>query len=579
MMKKLTVTSLILIVAMILGACGSTTALVKTQVANLVGPAEQSSAPAAQTNGQLQPVSQNQAPAPTATPGAPPVELPAGTASQLAAYEGALSQIYETVNPSVVNIHVLVGGTQTNQGDQNLPQIPGLPFGFGPNQNQGPNSMPQGEALGSGFVWDKQGHIVTNNHVVDGSTQIDVTFSDGTTVPATVVGRDPDSDLAVIKVDISADKLQPVTLGDSNQVKVGQIAVAIGNPFGLEGSMTTGIISAIGRVVPANETAAVSGAPSYSIPDIIQTDAPINPGNSGGVLVNDEGQLIGVTFMIESSTQSNAGIGFAIPSKIVSKVVPSLIQNGAYEHPYIGISGRSLIPALAEAMNLDSTQRGALVGDITPGSPADKAGLKGSAKAATINGQSVNVGGDVITAIDGTQVQGMDDLISYLANSTSVGDKVTLTILRNGKQMTLDLTLAARPSEQPSAQVPSGNQQPRQARAYMGITAGTMVPQIAEAMGLPNDQTGVLVEQVQTGGPADNAGMQGSYKSVSINGQPVMIGGDVIIAIDGNDVTSMEDLSSMLQNYNTGDRITVTVLRDGSKMDLQVTLGERPSGQ
>jgi serine protease Do len=243
-----------------------------------------------------------------------------------------------------------------------------------------------------------------------------------------------------------ANQLQPVQMGDSNQIKVGELAIAIGNPFGLSGTMTTGIISALGRTYPVDNSGAQTG-PSYTIPDVIQTDAPINPGNSGGVLVNDQGQLLGVTFAIESSTNSSSGIGFVLPSASVQRVVPSIIQTGKYEHAFIGISGVGLTAQLATAMSLDAGQRGALVEDVTPNGPAEKAGLKGSSKQLDINGTTENVGGDVITAIDGQAIKSMDNLIAYLANSTNVGQKVTLTILRDGKQMSVDVTLGLRPTQ------------------------------------------------------------------------------------------------------------------------------------
>jgi len=316
--------------------------------------------------------------------------------------------------------------------------------GFGNNNNN--QSQQLSQALGSGFVWDTKGDIVTNNHVVDGATKIEVTFSDGTTVPATIVGQDPYSDLAVIKVDVSADKLSPVTMADSAQVKVGEIAIAIGNPYGFEGSMTVGTVSGLGRDLPTSQVDQTSGA-SYSIPDVIQTDASINPGNSGGVLVNDLGQVIGVTSALESASGSSSGIGFAIPSEIVSKVVPSLISTGKYEHPYLGISGTDLTPDIAQAMNLPSDTRGALVEQVTTGGPADKAGLKASETVVTVNGVQGTVGGDVITAIDGHTINSMSDLIAYLAINTQVGQTVSLTILRNGQNQTVQLTLGNRPSQ------------------------------------------------------------------------------------------------------------------------------------
>ena len=384
----------------------------------------------------------NQAPALPATMQAAPVTSQGTVPSRapgdlLAAYEGTLENIYAMVSPSVVNVRVVQKVDASSSG---LSQIPGFPF-FSLPQGQQPQQLYQ-SVLGSGFVWDQSGDIVTNNHVIDGADKIEVAFSDGTIVPATLVGTDPDIDLAVIKVDVDAAQLQPVQLADSSAVKVGQLVIAIGNPFGLEGTMTTGIISAVGRSLPADE----SSTQSYTIPDVIQTDAPINPGNSGGVLADTQGHVLGVTSAIESPVRANTGIGFAIPSAIVNNVVPALIKDGKYVHSWLGISGTTLVPDLAKAMNLDAGQRGALVEEIFPKSPAEKAGLRGSSQQVIIDGQTANVGGDVITAIDDQPVVEMDDLIAYLARNTKVDQKVNLTILRDGKQERLDVILAARPS-------------------------------------------------------------------------------------------------------------------------------------
>jgi serine protease Do len=365
------------------------------------------------------------APAP-ADPTVPAAPVGSASADLLAAFEGTLENVYTAVNPSVVNINVL------------LPVDTSSLFLFQQN-SQTPQYQ---EASGSGFVWDKQGRIVTNNHVVDGADKIQVTFYDGTIVPATVVGTDPDSDLAVVQVDVPADELHPVQVADSTQVKVGQLAVAIGNPFALQNTMTVGIVSAMGRSLPASEN--TTQGPVYTIPDIIQTDAPINPGNSGGVLVDDEGRLIGVTAAIESPTQASAGIGFAIPSAIVQKVVPVLIKTGHYEHPRLGVSGTDLTPELATAMGLQADQRGALIIEVSPNGPADKAGLQGSDRQVDINGQQVPVGGDVIVAVDGQPVKTFDDLVVYLTRNAEVGQTVTLTVLRQGNEMQVSVTLEAR---------------------------------------------------------------------------------------------------------------------------------------
>jgi serine protease Do len=369
--------------------------------------------------------------APTAVAPVPVSNIVPAT-SNLAAFESTFEQIYTQVNPSVVNIQVVEQATTTT--------------GNGRFGNNSPFGQPQvSQALGSGFVWDKQGDIVTNNHVVNGATSISVTFADGTTVDAKVVGQDPNADLAVIKVDVAADKLQPVTVADSTQVKVGQIVIAIGNPFGFSGSMSQGIVSGLSRTIPADSSNSATGG-TYAIPDIIQTDAAINPGNSGGVLVDDQGQLIGVTSAMESSSNSSSGVGFVIPSAIVEKVVPALIKDGKYDHPYLGLSGTTLTPDLAQAMNLKASQKGVLVITVVDNGPSAKAGLKPSDQAATVSGQQMNVGGDVITAVNGQAVNRFEDLTSYLLSQTAPGQTVTLTVLRGGQEQSVKLTLGTLPT-------------------------------------------------------------------------------------------------------------------------------------
>lgn len=527
-----------------------------------------------------------------------PARAPLGTAQGIATadLQATLEKIYQEVSPSVVNIQVTKSVSASDM--QGMPQFPGLPSfpGFPnlPNGNDNGNTpqMPQfAQALGSGFVWDNQGHIVTNNHVVADTTEIHVTFSDGVTVPATLVGADPDSDLAVIKVDPAKVKLYPVTVADSTQVKPGQFAVAIGNPYGLEGSMTFGIVSALGRSLPATGSGnSTQSGPSYTIPDIIQTDAPVNPGNSGGVLLDLEGHLIGVPTAIESQSGQSSGIGFAVPSEIVQRVAPVLIGKGVVQHPYIGISGTTLTPELATAMGLPETQRGVLVATVADNSPAAKASLVGSEKTVQILGQDVSVGGDVITAIDGQPVKRFDDLVSYLA-TLEVGQRVELTVLRGGKETNATLTLAARPSSTPATantqqqgqgqqgQGQQGGGQPNAAagKAYLGINGATVTPELATAMGLPQDQQGVLVANVASGSPADAAGLRGSSKTATVGGQEVMVGGDVIVKANGSPVTSIEELVKLIQGQNPGDKLDLTVLRDGNQDQLTVTLAARPS--
>jgi serine protease Do len=492
---------------------------------------------------------------------APAVELP--PSEGVLALEGTLEQIYEQVNPSVVNIRVVQKVSAEDMGNLQMPFF-SLPEG----QDQLPDQYQSG--LGSGFVWDSQGHIVTNNHVIEDADKIVVTFSDGTSLPAELVGTDPDSDLAVIKVDLPAG-IEPLALADSDTVKVGQLAIAIGNPFGLSGTMTMGIVSALDRSLPAN----MGVGPSYSIPDLIQTDAPINPGNSGGVLVDDQGLVVGVTFAIESSVGQSAGIGFAIPSAIVQKVVPTLISDGSFEHAWLGISGTSLVPELSDAMGLDETQRGVLVIDVMPSSPAEKAGLRNSSDQVEIEGQQLPVGGDVIVAIDGQKVQDMDDLIAYLVGQTEVGQQVELTLLRDGKQETVSVTLMARPGTDESALAESSQSQPEAAQgARLGIYGLDMNETIAQAMDLPADPQGILVEQVEAGSAADEAGLQGSDQSFTYQGQEINIGGDVITAIDGQSLTGIQELRYILSLMNPGRDVRLSVIRDGRTVEVPVTLGQ-----
>jgi S1-C subfamily serine protease len=290
--------------------------------------------------------------------------------------------------------------------------------------------------------------------------------------------------------------------------------------------------------------------------------------------VDDQGGLIGVNTAIESSSNSNSGVGFAIPSTIVSRVVPELISNGKYEHPYLGISGTSITPDIATAMKLAATQRGALVEEIVPNGPADKSGLQGSDRQVTIDGNPVNVGGDVITAIDGSPVKSMDDIIAYLADHTDIGQKVTLTLLRDGKEKSIGITLEARPAKTETTQ--TNTTANSQTPVWLGIAGQPLTPEINKEMNLPTDQTGILIEQVQSGGPADQAGMHGSFKPVLINGQRVLIGGDVITSIDGTSIANFDDLQAYLQNAKPGQQVKLTILRDGSEQTLSATLAEHP---
>jgi len=372
-------------------------------------------------------------------PTPPPATTPPASAGLLAALEETLEHIYIQVNPSVVNVQVEQRQVVRSPVQ---PESRGIPSRRAPTPQEPQELIRQG--VGSGFVWDTAGHIVTNNHVVAGADRITVTLHDGTTAPAKVVGTDPESDLAVAQVDLPADQLRPVQLADSTQVKVGQLTAVFGNPFGLQNTMTVGFVSALGRALPVG--ADDEHGPTYTMTDILQTDAPLNPGNSGGVLVDDAGRVIGVTSAIISPVGVSAGIGFAIPSAVVQKVVPVLIQTGHYAHPWLGMSGTSLTPELATAMGLKPEQRGVLVVDVVPDGPADRAGVHGSDRQLTIDGARVHLGGDVIVALDGQPVMGSDDLVTALARRTEVGQAVFLTLLGQGQAHTVRVTLAARPA-------------------------------------------------------------------------------------------------------------------------------------
>ena len=288
--------------------------------------------------------------------------------------------------------------------------------------------------VGSGFVFDKKGHIITNAHVVNDARKIVVTFLDGRSYNAEMIGVDKFTDIAVIKVNADL-KLSPLLIGDSSNLKVGEPIAAIGNPFGLSGSMTAGIVSQLGRLLP-------SGL-GYSIPDVIQTDAAINPGNSGGPLLNMRGEMVGINTAIQSATGEFTGVGFAVPSQTVAKIVPTLIEKGEYRHPWIGIQGQDIDPDLANVLGLKDA-KGLLVVSVIDDSPAQKAGLIGSER--SIEGTRYIVGGDIILAVDGIEVRQIDDILIHLQRAKSVGDDLVLEILRDGRTTNITVILQERPN-------------------------------------------------------------------------------------------------------------------------------------
>jgi S1-C subfamily serine protease len=291
--------------------------------------------------------------------------------------------------------------------------------------------------VGSGFVFDKIGHIITNAHVVKDANKVTITFLDGRSYNAEIIGSDEFTDIAVVKVNADLELLHPLSLGDSSNLKVGEQIAAIGNPFGLSGSMTSGIVSQLGRLLPSDN--------GYSIPDVIQTDAAINPGNSGGPLINMHGGIVGINTAIQSATGEFTGVGFAIPSQTVAKIVPTLIEKGEYKHPWIGISGRDIDPDLAKVLELKDAV-GFLVVTVVEDSPASKAGLIGSDKTIETEGISYAVGGDIILTVDGKEVRKIDDILIHLQRAKTIGDEMVLEILRDGRTTNVTVILEQRPN-------------------------------------------------------------------------------------------------------------------------------------
>jgi len=331
----------------------------------------------------------------------------------LKAKEFQLNTIYSTSLPSIVHIKVR----------QTVP-------GFFQNQER--------TGQGSGFIWDTEGNIVTNYHVVASASIVDVEFADGSQYSASVIGLDPNSDLAIIKVNPNGKILTPLNLGDSTNVKVGNHTIVIGSPFGQEFSMSTGIVSAIKRTVPSQNA-------MFSIPNVIQTDAAINPGNSGGPLLDIEGNVIGINSQIISRSGGNQGIGFAIPINSVKKIIPTLIKGEKFEYPYIGITGMDLNTNLKKALEIDSEIKGVMIVDVVKGSPADLGGLLGYTGTVSDNDNSYPFGGDILTAINTIPIKSMSDLLTLLFSDYSPGDSVIFTILRDSISFDLDITLISRP--------------------------------------------------------------------------------------------------------------------------------------
>ena len=452
-----------------------------------------------------------------------------------------------------------------------------------------------GSRQGSGFIYDNLGHIITNYHVVadPGESQetslsdkdFHITFLDGTTYIGRVIGADLYSELAVLKVEnITGDSLIPLPLGNSSQVRIGQVVLAVGNPFGLSGSMTEGIVSGFGRILPSSvpqgDLLLRQDAPSLLIPNLIQTDAAINPSNSGGPLLNTAGEVIGMNTEIFSNSGEYAGVGSAIPSDIIRKVVPELISTGTYRHPYIGITGVDVSPEIATEMGLNSS-RGFLVTEVTSGSPAERSGIRDGGVLKDINGRQIELGGDVIVAVDNVTVRKIEDLLSYLQSARSVGENVILRVIRDGKFLEIGMTVTPRPT-----QLQLETEQSQQQYPTLGINTINMTEQIAARMNLTRfpqqqlsndvrevEREGVLVVDVFANGPADQAGIRGGFIVADINGTPVEIGGDVIMRIDNTMITNVDALDKFIGNKNIGDTIEVIVIRNAQPIKIPVIVG------
>jgi serine protease Do len=474
---------------------------------------------------------------------------------------GDFTNLVKKVTPAVVSIdvHLKLDQTSDNVGgddqgggqggdDQSglppgFPNIPGFPPGFPFGMQGGPQQEQAVEAKGSGFIIAPSGIIVTNNHVVKDAKTVSVTLSDGSTYPAKIIGTDPRTDLAVVKID-AGRPLPYVELGSSASVEPGEWVVALGNPFGLGGTVTAGIVSALGRDI---------GDGPYD--KFIQIDAPINEGNSGGPLFDQHGDVIGVNTAILSPTGGSVGIGFAIPSDMVKRVVDQLVATGKVVRGYLGVSAQEISPQVAQAMGLptsDPSDDGALVAAVSPGSPAYRAGLQP---------------GDVITKVNGVTVTNPSDLAADIAN-VDPGHDTTITYIRNGRQNDLSVAVATMPAN-PDASFQTGSAQPSApapSHASLGLTLAPLTPDERSQLNLPDDVSGALISNVKPNSPADQAGIQS---------------GDLLVGVGPKDVTDPDDAVAAIDDAKKSGApaVALRIIRQGQALFVGIGLGKSGSNQ
>lgn len=457
------------------------------------------------------------------------------------------------------------------------------------------SDSPDDLRMGSGFVYDDQGHIITSYRPFEGinfTNEFDIMFVDGEKYKAKIIGLDPLTDITVLRVlmqnntgiDDSSVRLVPLLFGNFSDVRVGQHVVAVGNPSGIAVSVSEGIVSGLGRIIPTLSTSAIDlfrdalDRPYISIPDVIRTDAEIRPVDWGGPLINMKGEIIGINSPGFSSPGALDTEGFAIPSYLIQQVVPSIIAAGNYEHPFLGISGVEVSPKIANIMNLDEST-GILVTNVIPESPAEKVGIRDGNIATEINGRQVELGGDILSKVDGKDIQKMDDLLSYLEREKTVGDPVTLLVIRDGQPHEVGISLTPRP-----VSYPFGSEFILELQGdypSLGITGVPVTPEIASEMKISSNiissgELGLLVIDVIKNSSGYDAGIRGGYIQSYINGSPIELGGDIIMGIDSIPIRSEKDIDKILSTKNIGETIQLTIYRDNKAITLGITLKPVP---